>query len=288
MYPLSEKSARRGVSGLAGTCALLLVSVALQGCLWTKRSETAAMQERLGSIEERMEAQAAELARLLEVANVVLLRNSADQGALLQQLQDQLGQLEGQIAETRHLAETMQRDEIDQRREIAEQREQMDEQHRQIERRLDQIARAAGMDVVLQPSEIPRDRAAHFEAGSQALRVGSHSYARALFREYVVRYPTDDLADDAQYGIGSSYLQQRQPAAALGEFRRILGAYRDGDVVVKTLMDMAEAFVQVRACADARASLEALIQAYPSSPLITRARNRLREVTRLPARSCQE
>jgi TolA-binding protein len=285
MNALSVLSRR---SGAVGPLTLLLLASSVQGCLWTKRSETLAMQARLATLEERTDAQAVELERLLEVANVVLLRNSADQGQLLQELRDQLGALEGQIAETRHLAETMQRDEVDQRREIAEQREQMDEQHRQIERRLDQIARAAGMDVVLQPSEIPRDRAAHFEAGSQALRVGSHSYARALFREYVVRYPTDDHADDAQYGIGASYLQQRQPAAALGEFRRILSLYRDGDVVDKTLVDMAEAFVQVRACADARASLEALIQAYPSSPLVSRARTRLREITRLPARSCQE
>lgn len=287
MSVLLSESARRGAPFLFGPLALLFVSMSLQGCLWTKRSETRAMQDRLGELEARVSAQSEELARLLEVANVTLLRNSADQGLLLQQLQDQLGALEGQIAETRQLAETMQRDEVDQRREIAEQREQMDEQHRQIERRLDQIARAAGMDVVLQSSEIPRDRNAHFEAGAQALRVGSHSYARALFREFVVRYPEDPRADDAQYGIGSSYLQQRQPAAALGEFRRILSTYRDGDVVDKTLMDMAEAFVQVRACADARTALETLIQAYSSSPLVARARTRLREVTRLPARSCE-
>ena len=127
-----------------------------------------------------------------------------------------------------------------------------------------------------------------FGAATQALRVGSHSYARALFREYVVRYPTDERADDAQYGVGQSYLQQNQPAAALGEFRRILTTYRTGDVMDKTLADMAEAFVLVRACADARQSLEALIAAYPESSLITRARNRLREISRLPARACAE
>lgn len=252
------------------------------------QADLAAMTERMTTLEQRVEAQAAELAHLLETANGVLLRNSADQGMALQQLRDQLGQLEGQIAETRNMAEMAERHATEQGREMTETRQQLDAQRQEIERRVDQIARAAGMDVTLQPSEIPRDRAAHFQAGSQALRVGSHSYARALFREYVVRYPTDERADDAQYGVGQSYLQQNQPAAALGEFRRILSTYREGDVVDKTLADMAEAFVQVRACRDARQSLEALIAAYPQSTLVTRARNRLREISRLPASACAE
>jgi TolA-binding protein len=254
----------------------------------TLQANVAAMTERMDALEQRLAAQEAELARLLETANVVLLRNSADQGLALQQLRDQLSLLEGQMAETRHLAEMAERQTTEQRREMTEQRQQLDAQRQEIERRVDQIARAAGMDVTLQPSEIPRDQAAHFQAGSQALRVGSHSYARALFREYVIRYPADERADDAQYGIGSSYLQQNQPAAALGEFRRVLTTYRTGDVMDKTLADMAEAFVQVRACNDARQSLEGLIAAYPDSPLVARARTRLRDISRLPARACAE
>ena len=297
MAVLKTQSSRAVRGALTASAAWLFVvlspALLASGCMSRAdgravQADLAAMTERMTTLEQRVEAQATELARLLETANVVLLRNSADQGLALQQLRDQLGQLEGQIAETRHLAEMAERQSTEQRREMTEQRQQLDAQRQEIERRVDQIARAAGMDVTLQPSEIPRERAAHFQAGSQALRVGSHSYARALFREYVIRYPSDERADDAQYGIGSSYLQQNQPAAALGEFRRILTTYRTGDVMDKTLADMAEAFVLVRACADARQSLEALIAAYPQSSLITRARNRLREISRLPARACAE
>ncbi len=297
MAVLSNHSSRANEGARSATCAwlslALLLPVLTSGCMSradgrAMQADLAAMTTRMTTLEERVEAQAAELARLLETANGVLLRNSADQGVALQELRDAVGQLEGQIAETRNMAEMAERHATEQGREMTETRQQMDAQRQEIERRVDQIARAAGMDVTLQPSEIPRDRAAHFQAGTQALRVGSHSYARALFREYVVRYPTDERADDAQYGVGQSYLQQNQPAAALGEFRRILSTYREGDVVDKTLADMAEAFVQVRACGDARQSLEALIAAYPQSTLVARARTRLREIQRLPARSCAE
>ena len=56
----------------------------------------------------------------------------------------------------------------------------------------------------------------------------------------------------------------------------------------RTLFDMADAFMRVHACVDARASLEALIESQPRSALVTRARNRLREISRLPASACVE
>jgi TolA-binding protein len=174
------------------------------------------------------------------------------------------------------------------RREMAENRREVDEERQQIARRLDQVERAAGMDVRLQPDQIPSDRDAHYRAAAQALRVGSHSDARALYRAFIERYPSDERADDAQYALGSSYLQQGQPAAALGEFRRILTTYRTGDMLDRTLFDMADAFLRVHACVDARASLEALIESQPRSALVTRARNRLREISRLPASACVE
>jgi TolA-binding protein len=286
----------------------LLLSASLCGCLSTSQEEgrtlraqmeaqgrqLQAQDERLVTIEGRLEeagsrlqAQADELSRLLEEASAVLRRNSADQGLVIQQLQEQLGAIEGQIAETRNLAEASDRQSAANRREMTENRREVDERWQALELRLDQIARAAGMDVTLHSNAIPADRDEHFRAATQALRVNNHSDARALFREFISRYPTDERADDARYSIGSSYLRQGQPAAALGELRRILVDHREGDMVGRALADMAEAFLQVRACGDARAALEALIEREPRSTLGTRARARLRELARLPETACE-
>ena len=157
-----------------------------------------------------------------------------------------------------------------------------------MERRLSEIARAAGMDVPLESSEIPADKSAHWEALQKAYRINKHSYARALGRAYVARYPKDEHADNAQYMIGSSYLAQEQAAAALGEFQKVVSTYRDGDAIDETLFDMAQAFLRVRACNDAGTALRALLKNHKSSPLYREAQKELRKVRELGPADCDD
>ncbi len=231
--------------------------------------QRAQMREALASAEAKMQ----ELEQVLEQATAVVTRNSADLGTEVGHLREQLQVLEGQIAEIRN--------------ELASTQRALAQQQSQLDQRIQQMARRAGVDMALDESEIPTDRAAHYAAAEQAMRAGEHSKARALYRAYVQRYANDDRADNAQYAIGHSYLERRQPARALAEFRRIVSDYRNGDVFDQTLLDMADAFYQLHACTDARSALEALIQrARPRSSLGRRARAKLREVRNAPRGYC--
>ncbi len=231
--------------------------------------QRAQMREALAAAEAKMQ----ELEQVLQRATDVVTRNSADLGAEVRRLQEQLQILEGQIAELRN--------------ELTSTQQALAQQQQQLEQRIDQMARRAGVDLALDESEIPSDRASHYAAAEQALRAGEHSKARALYRAYVQRYPNDDRADNAQYAIGRSYLEQRQPARALAAFRRIVSDYRNGDVFDQTLLDMADAFYQLHACTDARSALEALIQrARPRSSLGRQARAKLRRVRNAPRGYC--
>jgi TolA-binding protein len=142
--------------------------------------------------------------------------------------------------------------------------------------------------VPLESSEIPEDKNAHWVALQKAYRINKHSYARALARAYVARYPKDARADDAQYMIGSSYLRQGQAAAALGEFQKVISNYRDGDAIDETLYDMAQAFLKVRACNDAGTALRALLKNHKDSPLYRQAQKDLRKVKALGPAKCDD
>ena len=61
MSSLFSESARRSANYLAGPLALLFVSMSVQGCLWTKPSETRAMEDRLGELEAGVGAHSEEL-----------------------------------------------------------------------------------------------------------------------------------------------------------------------------------------------------------------------------------
>ncbi len=258
----------------AGLVAGLSVSLGGSGCIGQMRSDIAANQQRLDQLENDLEAKRKELEEALAEASRVLRRNSADQGLQIEEIQQRLDEMEGQFAEIR--MELSGTSEADAQRSL------------DLERRLSEIARAAGMDVPLESGEIPENKTAHWDALQKAYRIDKFSYARALGRAYVARYPKDGRADNAQYMIGSSYLRQGQAAAALGEFQKVISNYRDGDAIDETLYDMAQAFLRVRACDDADTALVALLKNHKKSPLYREAQKDLRKVRELGSADCDD
>jgi TolA-binding protein len=258
----------------AGLVALPLFVTSMTGCISQMQADISANQKRLDSLEDDLEVKRKELEEALAEASRVLRRNSADQGLQIEQIQERLAMMEGQIAELRN--------------ESSGASQAQAERSLELQRRLSEVARAAGMDVALDSGEIPKKKNDHWEALSKSYRINKHSYTRALARAYVERYPKDDRADNAQYMIGSSYLKQGQAAAALGEFQKVVSTYRKGDAIDETLYDMAQAFLQVRSCNDAGTALKALLKNHKKSPLIPQAKKELRKVRELGPADCDD
>jgi len=258
----------------AGLVALPLLLTSATGCISQMQADIAANQKRLDSLEEDLEVKRKELEEALAEASRVLRRNSADQGLQIEQIQQRLAMMEGQLAEVR--MESTGASQAQAQRSL------------ELQRRLSEVARAAGMDIPLDSTDIPESKSAHWDALTKAYRINKHSYARALARAYVERYPKDKQADNAQYMIGSSYLKQSQAAAALGEFQKVLSTYRKGDAIDETLYDMAQAFLQVRSCDDAGTALKALLKNHKGSPLVPQAKKQLRKVRELGPADCDD
>jgi TolA-binding protein len=270
--------------GLAPFVGALLLTAACMKKAEGERltRELAAAQERSQSLEASLIAERERAAT--EVARVEALvatmqqrvdatgRGSADVGADVQGLRELVQSMDGRIAELQQgLASTQ---------------TQIREQDTALERQIEMLARKAGIDLSLRDADIPADKTEHFAAGYRAYQQADHTRARALLSEYVRRYPQDENADNAQYWIGKSYLDQQQPARAIGAFRDVITRYRDGDMLDRALFDMSDAFYQLRACADSRTALEAMVQARPQSPLVRDAQRKLRELRSPPRGYC--
>lgn len=279
------RSAPRVRVGRVAALVVLFSALSSSAC-WTSASEGEQLRDRVRELEREQSARSEVLRGEIEVAHTkvaaledvldratqVVTRSSADTGAQVEQLQQQVMALEGQLAELRNEV---------QRRDAA-----TAERQAEVDRRLSKIARHAGVDGALDESEIPGDADAHFAAADEAFQRRQFSRSRALYRAFVERHGSDSRADDALYRVGASYLQENRPATALGEFRRVIGEHPQGDMADDALAAMAEAFYALHACTDARAALQALIRAHPRSPLVRRARTRLRELERAPASYC--
>lgn len=218
------------------------------------------------------EEQVARLERLMNEATRVLTRNSADFGAQVQEIQTQMGALDGRIAELRHLLDQVSRS--------------LQSTQSDLSSRIDQVTKKAGLEPAVQPADIPANKTDHFALAYRRYQESNWPASRALFREYVQRYARDDQADNAMLWIGMTYVREQRYQNAVGEFRRVIEEYPDSDAVDDAMFAMAEAFLSLKECQDARTLFDALVRRFPDSSLATDARNRLRTLRRPPASMC--
>lgn len=295
MLPTPDaKSSRPTVGRLVpslwlGACAA--ASALVSGCfLWTSAEQGSALERRSTELEQRLatlegtaagyttqmetaHSKVAELESVLERATELVTRNSADTGARVDELTQQLMVQTGQIDEIRH--------------ELSRLQEEFNEQQRDYEDRMKRLARRAGVDMPVDETQIPAGADEHYQAAHVAYEARDFSTARALYRAFVTRYASDARADDAQLRVGQSYLLEDRPATALGELRRIISDFASGDQVPAALLGMGDAFYRLHECDSARTALETLQRAHPRSPQAADARTRLRDIQRAPAGYCQ-
>jgi TolA-binding protein len=260
---------RRGGSA-ARPLALFLLALSASGCLTSGDGEEIRAKARdsdrrivqLEQLSEQsrrdMDAKLAELQQVLDKATAVLTRGSADVGAQVEQMRQQLNTIDGAVAELRHKMEAVEQ-------QVATMRTDFD-------------ARGPLKGGAVDPSQIPADKTSHFQAAYTAYTTGDHERARSLFREYVTRYKDDAKAGEAQYWIAASYTQQNKPATALGEYRKVIAEFSKSGAVNVALYGMADAFYRLKACTDAKSAIEALIKRKPDSSLLDRAKRLQKEI----------
>jgi TolA-binding protein len=261
---MPHRSIRR--SGVKLPAAVFFCSWLLGACYMTKSDAEQRFQAQSRQIEAlqaevranhlAMGTKLKELEDGLERARALLTRDSADVGAQVQQNQQRMSEIEGKLDEMTHNLTGL----IEQ---TAKARADLDERFK---------ASAKPGEYVLDPSQIPADKLAHFNAGYEAYKSSEHDKSRALFKEYLNRYGSDSKAGDAQYWIGASYLVQNKPATALGEYRKVIANYPKSPAVDTALYGMADAFFRLHACTDAKGAIEALIKRKPSKALEDRAK----------------
>jgi TolA-binding protein len=251
------------------------------GCLMTKqegaelRTANQVSDQHIAQLEAEvraknlaLDAKIAELQAGIERAKSLLTRDSADVGAQVQSQEQKMAELEGKLDELQHgLTDVVQ---------------QSAKTHVELDDKITKLAAAkpvAGAEAALDPAQVPEDKVAHFTAAYEAYKAGEHDKARALFREYLVRYAADDKAGDAQYWLGASFLVQSKPATALGEYRKVIAAYPKSPAVDTALYGMADAFYRLHACTDAKGAIDALLKRKPSKALGDRANELLRALT---------
>jgi TolA-binding protein len=225
-----------------------------------------------GARETAIEAKLDELSQGVERARALLTRDSADVGAQVQAQQQKMAELEGKLDELTH--------------NLTDIIEQTARARADLDDKLGKLGSAKSGEAPPDAASIPSDKGAHFAAAYDAYKAGDQDKARGLFKEYVMRYPSDPKTGDAQYWVGTTYLVQSKPATALGEYRKVIALYPKSPAVDTALYGMGDAFYRLHACTDAKGALDALSKRKPAKALEDRVKQLNKQIKESPKGYC--
>ena len=183
-----------------------------------------------------------ETRRDLAVQHDVLLSTRATSGSTTQELFDQMSRLEGKL------------DEVMGRFTKLEQRPG---------------ASSGG------PATAAVDPGPLYDQAAQDLTQGRYALALQGFRDYVQRFPTTPLADNAQYGAGECFFAQARFDSAVAEYGRVETGWPDGDKMPAALYKLALCEDKLGRADESRKTLASLVKRFPLSGEAQLARERL-------------
>ncbi|MDT8320678.1 MAG: tol-pal system protein YbgF [Xanthomonadales bacterium] len=122
------------------------------------------------------------------------------------------------------------------------------------------------------------DAKAAYDQAFQALKELRYADAAEAFQSFLESYPNSEYADNAQYWLGESYYVTRNYDIALDAFQDLMDRYPDSPKVADALLKIGYTHYEMKQWDQARAALTQVQENYPDTTLARLAENRLRSM----------
>ena len=257
----------------------LLLAVTASALPW-QAVEAASTRERLDSIERKLDSRG-----LLDMLNRI------------EQLQQDIQQLRGEIELQTHTLQEIQR--------------RSREQYLDIDRRLQQLetgttgmpaplappatspavaapdpldpaplsrppmTRPPGAAVVMPPRAGEREA---YDKGLAILREGRYAEAAAAFNRFLADYPGSSFADNASYWLGETYYVTRDFDRSLATFKGLVEQYPNSPKASDSGLKVGYIYYEKKDWKSARQALEKVVADYPGSTAARLASDRLKRI----------
>jgi tol-pal system protein YbgF len=130
----------------------------------------------------------------------------------------------------------------------------------------------------LPPGELPlpggSDRE-NYQAAFELLKEGRYDQSAKAFKQFLVTYPSSELADNAQYWLAESYYVTQQFKAALPSFEQVIDSYPKSRKIPDALLKIGYCNYELKNWDAARAALSRVVQDYPQTTAARLAQQRL-------------
>ena len=104
-----------------------------------------------------------------------------------------------------------------------------------------------------------------FFAARTDYQMGNYELAIAGFQDFLSTYPEHELADNAAYYLGDSYLKQGRLDLAVQTFDQVIQLYPEGDKIPVAYFKKAQALEQMQQMPEAIETYRQLSKLYPES-----------------------
>ena len=122
------------------------------------------------------------------------------------------------------------------------------------------------------------DEKAAYDQAFQALKELRYADAAEDFQSFLDQYPNSDFADNAQYWLGESYYVTRNYDIALTAFQTLLDQYPESPKSPDALLKIGYTHYELEQWDSARAALTQVQENFPDTTLSRLAENRLRSM----------
>ncbi len=261
--------------------AWLLVGGSAGGCwLVTTRREGKALNDRIDKVEKRLvrlhereervrqsiaqsQEEQKKLAKLMEEARKLFLRNSADVGAKVERLMGQLGTVLGRL-------DGLEKDLVAGKTKTAELAKKLNVMRMDLAMLRTQVVSV--LKQLAARAREPKTADEIYKAAKQKFAVADYVGAIRYLRRFLKQFSSDPRADEAAFLVGRAYFRQNKFAAAEYSYKRYLRSHPKGAYVIEAWLDRARCYHQLKYCRGALKILGEFLRRFRKGPKAAEAK----------------
>lgn len=268
---------------------LPVMLLALSGCATTDdlkalRSElNRGVEEKVAVIDDNLASLKKEQEKNSEVL-AQIRKGSANTGADVSELRDNLQQLRGQV-------EALRKDVARSTKKEEDYKEKFDnlilkinfiENFLEIGRKDSLVepgdrGKAAGSAAAKDPAR-RQDKEVLYSTAYQIFKDGNYDKARTEFRNFLALYPESEYSDNAQFWIGECYFFEKNYEKAILEYEKVAKNFPGGNKVPYALLKQGLSFLKLNDKTSAKLILQQVIKDFPNTNQARIARSKLQEI----------
>jgi tol-pal system protein YbgF len=125
---------------------------------------------------------------------------------------------------------------------------------------------------------------AKYDAALKIFKAKKYKEAREKFEAFIKEFPKDQLADNAYFWISETYYSEKDFEGAIVAYESLLKKYPNGQKTPTALYKQALSFIEIGDKKSGKVILEQVIEKYPKSQEANRAKSKLQELEKQPAK----